>query len=287
MNLKIINIRFSREYFPTFEDCAKWLDLKKIEFNKHTDLENVFVFHQIEKDKFADNSIQEYILDNGIKAEIGVTKENPVSTIDGVQDLEINEPTIPSNSIEPTELESLKAIHAKQAIAISELLIKLTDLTKPIVDLKNSVNVSFSKKNEKSDKIFKKVTFTGHIIKSVEDERIVYGEVLVPDEVDAQEHIYSAEEVKKAAHFWMKEFSQMGIMHKDMLGESQISILESFIAPVSFKFSENEDDDTKKVKKGTWLLKVFVEDDEVWEQVKDGELNGFSIGGVATVEDIE
>jgi DNA adenine methylase len=35
------------------------------------------------------------------------------------------------------------------------------------------------------------------------------------------------------------------------------------------------------VKKGTWLLGVHVVSDELWGQVKDGTLSGFSIGGTA------
>jgi hypothetical protein len=35
------------------------------------------------------------------------------------------------------------------------------------------------------------------------------------------------------------------------------------------------------VKKGTWLLAVHVDDDELWKQVRDGSLAGFSIGGVS------
>ena len=36
-----------------------------------------------------------------------------------------------------------------------------------------------------------------------------------------------------------------------------------------------------RLRKGTWLLAVRILSDELWEQVKGGELTGFSIGGSA------
>jgi DNA adenine methylase len=63
-------------------------------------------------------------------------------------------------------------------------------------------------------------------------------------------------------------------MHREILGE-QVKILESYLAPAEFEA------DGTRIKKGTWLLAVRVADDELWRQVKAGELTGFSIGGSA------
>lgn len=54
-----------------------------------------------------------------------------------------------------------------------------------------------------------------------------------------------------------------------------VKILESYLAPAGFEL------DGKQVKKDTWLLAVRVMDDDLWRQVKAGELGGFSIGGSA------
>ena len=35
-----------------------------------------------------------------------------------------------------------------------------------------------------------------------------------------------------------------------------------------------------KVPKGTWMAEYKVEDDRVWDMVKDGVVNGFSIEGI-------
>lgn len=106
------------------------------------------------------------------------------------------------------------------------------------------------------------------------EERYVFGIVLEPETVDAQKDIYSAVEVRDAAHRFMEEYQNIGLMHRGYVNGA-VKILESYVAPTEFEV------DGTKVKKGTWLLAVRVQDDSLWQQVKTGELGGFSIGGTA------
>ncbi len=106
------------------------------------------------------------------------------------------------------------------------------------------------------------------------DERYVLGIVLEPETVDAQGDIYSADEVRQAAHRFMEEFGGIGLMHQLRVND-QVKVLESYLAPGELKIGE------VAVKKGTWLLAVRILSDGLWEQVKGGQLTGFSIGGNA------
>jgi DNA adenine methylase len=106
------------------------------------------------------------------------------------------------------------------------------------------------------------------------EERYVLGIVLEPETIDAQKDIYSAAEVREAAHRFMEEYRNLGLMHREILGD-QVKILESYLAPAEFEL------DGTRVRKGTWMLAVRVLDDALWKQVKAGELTGFSIGGSA------
>lgn len=109
---------------------------------------------------------------------------------------------------------------------------------------------------------------------NAEDERYVLGVVLEPETVDAQNDIYSKEEVRSAAHKYMERFQNTGLMHHaDVSGT--VKVLESYIAPTDFQVGD------EKVKKGSWIMAVRVNDDELWKAVKSGELTGFSIGGSA------
>lgn len=114
------------------------------------------------------------------------------------------------------------------------------------------------------------------LIKGIDpdDERYVLGIVLEPEAVDAQGDIYSAEEIRRAAHRFMEEFGGLGLMHR-LRVNGQVKVLESYLAPADFTIGDI------KVRKGTWLLAVRILSDELWEQVKDGLLTGFSIGGSA------
>jgi DNA adenine methylase len=114
------------------------------------------------------------------------------------------------------------------------------------------------------------------LVKGVDpnDERYVLGIVLEPETVDAQGDIYSEAEIRSAAHRFMEEFGGLGLMHRMRVNE-QVKVLESFLAPDDLRLGDTT------VKKGTWLLAVRVLSDPLWEQVKSGELTGFSIGGSA------
>ncbi|MCG8419638.1 MAG: XkdF-like putative serine protease domain-containing protein, partial [Proteobacteria bacterium] len=119
-------------------------------------------------------------------------------------------------------------------------------------------------------------TKTSALIKGIdpEDERYVLGIVLEPEVVDAQGDIYSAAEIRQAAHRFMEEFGGLGLMHTFRVN-SEVKVLENYLAPTDLSIGD------VAVRKGTWLLAVRVLSEELWEQVKNGELTGFSIGGSA------
>ena len=73
-----------------------------------------------------------------------------------------------------------------------------------------------------------------HLAKADEDEQIVYGIVLEPDTVDAQADIYSAEEVRQAAHKYMEDHQNAGLMHQKIIND-KAKVLESFHAPVTWR----------------------------------------------------
>ncbi len=116
------------------------------------------------------------------------------------------------------------------------------------------------------------------IIKGIDpnDERYVLGIVLEPEVVDAQGDIYSALEIRQAAHRFMEEYGHLGLMHKFQVN-GEVKILESYLAPTDFSIDE------VRVQKGTWLLAVRIISDEFWKNIKEGNITGFSIGGSARV----
>lgn len=105
------------------------------------------------------------------------------------------------------------------------------------------------------------------------EQRIVLGIVLEPEVVDSQNDIYSADEIARAAHGWMETYQNVGYQHQTLA--KGVLPVESYVCPVDCEIGG------QPVKAGTWLLALHVVNDDVWKQVKSGELTGLSIGGWA------
>lgn len=102
-------------------------------------------------------------------------------------------------------------------------------------------------------------------------KRIVYGVIMQPDVLDSHGEWENAEDIEVAAHRYLAESRKHDIQH----AEESVAVVpvESFIAPTDMEYAG------RPVLKGSWVMAVRVDDDEVWSQVIKGELTGFSIGG--------
>lgn len=113
------------------------------------------------------------------------------------------------------------------------------------------------------------------IFKADVDKRIVYGVVLAPDEVDAQDDWMTADDIEKAAHYYLAMSRTVGGKHSKVLKAEPV---ESYIAPQELRFA-NGPYGSQIIKKGSWVLGVRINDDVEWQKVKNGEYQGFSVGG--------
>lgn len=112
------------------------------------------------------------------------------------------------------------------------------------------------------------------------EEMFVYGIVLEPDTVDAQNDTYSADEIRKAAHGYMEFHRNRGDQHKTLVND-KVVILESHIERAPDFTMVDSHGNERVVKQGSWLLGYGIRDAELWGMVKRGERTGFSIGGSA------
>jgi hypothetical protein len=110
------------------------------------------------------------------------------------------------------------------------------------------------------------------------DERYVFGVVLVPNEPDAQGDIYDEKEVEKACHSFLEHFGgKIKIMHKGQPVDGVIPI-ENYVT------KQPEDWGTEVLPMGTWMLATRVKNDDVWQDVLDDTFTGYSMGGTALRE---
>ncbi len=138
------------------------------------------------------------------------------------------------------------------------------------------------------------ITVEGRIFKAEErpgedggdPKRIVWGVVLEPETPDTQGDIYSADEVEKACHGFMRKFgigkSGPGLQHQQRLKlGSSVNIVECGIEKADLTVGDTT------IKAGAWTMGMEVLSDALWGAVQRGELTGFSIGGSAMRKPLE
>ena len=140
-----------------------------------------------------------------------------------------------------------------------------------------SAGKSFAKRILKQEEV-KKSTIP--ITKAVDEElKQATFIVMVPDEVDLHGDITSESEVRKAMTNFNKYCMKANLFH--LVETDSFEFCESYCCPTDFVLGD------KFVKKGTWLATIQSLDDNLWELIKSGEINGLSIGALASVESIE
>lgn len=98
-------------------------------------------------------------------------------------------------------------------------------------------------------------------------ERLVFGEVLVPEVPNVCGDFHTVDSVREFAYKFMTRGFGVNVEHDnpDVSGQ-QLHVVESFIA------REGDPDFTV----GSWVVGVHVLDDELWGKILDKEINGFS-----------
>ena len=128
--------------------------------------------------------------------------------------------------------------------------------------------------------------YPGTFAFSSDDEMIVTGPAMVPqqlilrkDEMGNPFHVYfSKDTIKKIAKkfFEYNKQNQTDINHDDNIVTDN-TLLESWIVE-----DPKMDKSTAmgfNVPAGTWMASYQINDEETWKQIKNGELNGYSIAG--------
>lgn len=121
-------------------------------------------------------------------------------------------------------------------------------------------------------------------IKLQEEKRIITGPALIPDveiirkdEDDEPYYIkYSAEQIESIVQRFFKEKDQYAVNKNHKSDVSGVWMYESWIVGEGDKSKELGFD----LPKGTWMISMKIEDDEIWEGIKSGKYKGFSIEGL-------
>lgn len=104
-------------------------------------------------------------------------------------------------------------------------------------------------------------------------ERVVYAEVVIPEYLNTWGDYHTERSVREMAYAYMIKGFAIDVEHdqKDITGQAYV--VESFVA-------REEDPDFIP---GSWVIGVYVPDDDLWEKILSKEINGFSYEALLSV----
>jgi hypothetical protein len=117
------------------------------------------------------------------------------------------------------------------------------------------------------------------------EKKILMGAALIPNkqiyresEKHGQYYIYFSEDtVRKASELFLMNSNQNNATYEHEKKLNGLSVVESWIIE-----DEKQDKSVKygfSLPVGTWMISMKVNNDDVWKDVKDGKVKGFSIEG--------
>lgn len=109
------------------------------------------------------------------------------------------------------------------------------------------------------------------IVKIDTERRVVTSIVLAANTIDLQNDYIRPDEIWKAMESYMLAAQTVGIMHEK--SNPFCKVVEGFQA------WDDHERGGQPVHKGDWVMSVKVGDDDIWQDIVNGDLTGFSIGG--------
>ncbi|MBR8466342.1 hypothetical protein KDE13_08350 [Campylobacter sp. faydin G-140] len=157
------------------------------------------------------------------------------------------------------------------AVKLKNLNITHISLVKAGANKKNIIYKS-SKENPSYEKVIK-------IAKNDEEKGVIYGIVYSPDEVDTQGEMTDIKEIEKAAYSFMKGLNGTNIDREHDFKPDGAYVAESWLVRENDALFKSE-------KIGSWAVAIKLENDELKEAVKKGEIAGLSMAGTAERYDV-
>lgn len=106
---------------------------------------------------------------------------------------------------------------------------------------------------------------------------------MIPDAVDVHGDYTDAEQVRLAKESfnraWVKNQRLANLFH--LFETNSFDVIESYITLADMTLNGHF------VVKGTWLMTLQINDESLWEAIKNEEIVGISIGAMANVESLD
>lgn len=160
-----------------------------------------------------------------------------------------------------------------KAFAISNAKISFVSLVDKAANLKTFL-IAKAKDGKANFQTFSK------IIEKNAEKHYLTGIVYEPNTEDAHGNYMTAEEIKKAADWYAENGNNVDIQHSFKPTDGA-RVVKSWIAEAGEVIGGIE------IKEGTWLMKMEITDENIWKAIENGEITGFSMGGVGDYSTVD
>ena len=124
-----------------------------------------------------------------------------------------------------------------------------------------------------------------------EEKRLLLGAALIPNKkiyrnIDGNEFYitFSDKTIETLSHEFLKKQNNNNSSLEHEVSLNGMSVVESWIVEDPNKDKSNSFG--KTYEKGTWVAMMKVDNDEMWQKVKEGEIKGFSIDALLGLQEI-
>ena len=128
-----------------------------------------------------------------------------------------------------------------------------------------------------------------------EEQKIITGPALIPDKKILRKYkneffdvVLNKQTIKDTAVKFFKENNQTNttLQHKEKIDNNDTVFFESWIIE-NFEKDKANYLGFKDLPNGTWMVSLKIQNDELWEKIKNGNFNGFSIEAFFSNEEIK
>lgn len=123
-----------------------------------------------------------------------------------------------------------------------------------------------------------------------DEKHMVYGAALIPDKDiyrnNGEQEFYinfTKESIERMSQDFMKEYRQYEVKTDHDGIANEVCVVESWLVSDSYKDKSNALG--INVPEGTWMVGMKVNNIETWERIKAGELKGFSVESMISLEE--
>lgn len=109
-------------------------------------------------------------------------------------------------------------------------------------------------------------------VKKADDQHFVTGIVYEPMVEDSQGNFMTEDEITKAAYWYAENAGNVDIQHS-FEPINGAKVVESYVTKC------DEEIGGQPVKKGSWIMTMKINDNDLFDKIQKGEITGFSMGG--------